>query len=197
MRGLSAKLLAINFINNLRRFKVAHRWYIIHVHSGFEKQVAATIKEDSARKNLEAQILEVVIPHETVVEVRQNKRHHVDRKFFPGYILVQMDLTNESWNLVKNTNKVTGFLGQGNKPSPMPESEAQRIIAMSKGASERPRSLITYVVGEQVRVSDGPFASFNGIVEDVDEEKSRLKVVVAIFGRSTPVELEFTQVEKI
>lgn len=176
---------------------MAHRWYIIHVHSGFEKQVVASIKEESARHNLNAQITDAIIPHETVVEVRKNKRQNVDRKFFPGYILVNMDLTNESWNLVKNTNKVTGFLGAGKKPSPLPESEAQRIIAMTKTSAERPRSMIVFTIGEQVRVCEGPFASFNGIVEEVDEEKSRLKVTVAIFGRSTPVELEYTQVEKI
>lgn len=176
---------------------MAHRWYIIHVHSGFEKQVVASIMEEAQRRGIAGQILDAVIPHETVVEVRQNKRQNVDRKFFPGYVLIQMELTNQSWNMVKNTNKVTGFLGQGNQPTPMPTAEAERIITMSRGGAQKPRSLITYLVGEQVRVSDGPFASFNGVVEEVDEDKARLKVVVAIFGRSTPVELEYSQVEKL
>ncbi len=176
---------------------MALRWYVIHVHSGAEKQVVASILEEARTRKLDGLIKDAIVPQETVVEVRQNRRQNVDRKFFPGYILVQVDLNNETWNLIKNTSKVTDFLGSGRKPSPIPNSEAERIIAMTKTSSERPRSMIVFSVGEQVRVCEGPFASFNGVVEEVDEEKSRLKVTVAIFGRSTPVELEYTQVEKL
>jgi transcription termination/antitermination protein NusG len=176
---------------------MAHRWYVIHVYSGFEKKVAQTIRESALKNGLEDYFSEIIVPTEEVVEMRRGAKVKAERKFFPGYVLIKMDLTDESWHLVKNTAKVTGFLGSGSKPSPITEKEAQRVLHQVQEGIERPKPSITFEVGEQVRVADGPFASFNGIVEDVDEGKARLKVAVSIFGRATPVELEYGQVEKI
>ncbi len=176
---------------------MAMRWYVIHVYSGFEKKVAQTIRETAIKKGLEDFFTEILVPTEDVVEVRRGKKITSERKFIPGYVLIKMDLTDESWHLVKNTAKVTGFLGGGGKPSPISEKEAQRILNQVQEGFEHPKSSIVFEVGEQVRVCDGPFASFNGVVEDVDESKSRLKVAVSIFGRATPVELEYAQVEKV
>ncbi len=173
------------------------RWYIVHAYSGFEKKVALSIREGAAQKNLTDKFEEIVVPTEEVVEVRRGKKVSAERKFFPGYVLVRMDLTDETWHLVKNTQKVTGFLGAKGKPQPIPDAEAERIMNQVKEGIEHPKPSVIYEIGEQVKVNDGPFESFVGTVEDVDMERSKLKVAVSIFGRATPVELDFTQVEKV
>lgn len=176
---------------------MALRWYVVHVYSGFEKKVAGSIEEQARQAGMEEQIPQVLVPTEEVVEMRRGAKINAERKFFPGYILVQMELTDETWHLVKNTPKVTDFLGGKGRPIPITEAEAQRILYQVKEGVERPKPSVTFEVGEQVRVCDGPFNSFNGMVEEVDEERSRVKVAVSIFGRATPVELEFAQVEKV
>jgi len=176
---------------------MAARWYVIHVYSGFENKVAQSIREQSEQKGMGEDFEEILVPTEEVVRMRRGAKVSADRKFFPGYVLIKMDLNDQSWHLVKDTPKVTGFLGGRGKPSPISDSEAQRILHQVKEGVDRPKPSITFDIGEQVRVSDGPFTSFNGTVEEVDEEKARLKVAVSIFGRSTPVELEYAQVEKL
>jgi transcription termination/antitermination protein NusG len=175
---------------------MAKRWYIIHAYSNFENKVAESIREQAKQRGLSDLFEEVMVPKEKVVEVRRGRKVDAERKFFPGYVLVKMDLTDEAFHLIKNTPKVTGFLGADNKPMPISEAEAARILHQVQEGIERPKPSVSFEVGENVRVSDGPFASFNGVVEEVDEARSRLKVAVSIFGRATPVELEFGQVEK-
>ena len=175
---------------------MAKRWYVVHVYSGFEKKIAEQIKEQAAQKGLADQIDEVLVPSEEVVELRRGQKVNAERKFFPGYVLVKMELSDDAWHLVKDTPKVTGFLGTKLRPSPITNAEAERIMKQTSEGVERPRPAILFEIGEQVRVADGPFTSFNGTVEEVDEERGRVKVSVSIFGRSTPVELEYSQVEK-
>ena len=173
------------------------RWYIVHAYSNFEKKVAEAIKEQAAAAGLTEEFEEVLVPTEEVVEMRRGRKVPSERKFFPGYVLVKMEMTDEAYHLVKNTPKVTGFLGTEAKPTPITQAEVDRILHQVQEGVERPKPTITFEIGEQVRVADGPFASFNGTVEEVDEEKTRLKVAVSIFGRATPVELEYGQVEKL
>jgi transcriptional antiterminator NusG len=174
------------------------RWYIVHAYSNFERKVAESIREQAKSRGLSHLFEEVMVPTEKVVEVRRGRKVDAERKFYPGYVLVKVDLTDEAYHLIKNTPKVTGFLGADkSKPTPITETEAARIQHQVQEGIERPKPAVTFEVGEQVRVSDGPFASFNGTVEEVDDARSRVKVAVSIFGRATPVELEFTQVEKL
>ena len=171
------------------------RWYIVHAYSNFEKKVAEDIENKAKQKGLMDRIEQIVVPTEKVVEVRRGKKVDAERKFFPGYVLVRANLSDAVFSLIKNTPKVTGFLGDS-KPVPITDSEAERILHQVQEGVERPKPSITFEIGEQVRVSDGPFASFNGSVQEVDEERARLKVEVSIFGRAVPVDLEFGQVEK-
>ena len=174
------------------------KWYVVHVYSGFEKKIAQQIKEQAAQKGLADQIGDILVPSEEVTEVRRGQKISSERKFFPGYVLVKMKMSDEAWHLVKDTPKVTGFLGARNRPSPISEAEALRIVQQVQEGVDKPkRPAIVFEVGEQVRVADGPFTSFNGTVEEVDEERGRVKVSVSIFGRATPVELEYAQVEKV
>ena len=176
---------------------MAKQWYVIHVYSGFERKVAQSIEDQVLQKGIGDEIEQVLVPMEEVVEMRRGAKVSSERKFFPGYVLVKMEMTDETWHLVKNTPKVTGFLGGRGRPTPISEAEAQRIIHQVQEGIERPKPSIIFEIGEQVRVADGPFTSFNGMVEEVDEERARLKVAVSIFGRSTPIELEYSQVEKL
>jgi len=173
------------------------RWYIVHAYSNFERKVAESIKERAVAAGLADQFAEVLVPMEEVVEMRRGRKVSSERKFFPGYVLVKMELNDQTYHLIKATPKVTGFLGTENKPIPITEEEAGRILQQVQEGVERPKPSVTFEIGEQVRVADGPFASFNGLVEEVDEERARLKVTVSIFGRATPVELEYAQVEKL
>jgi transcriptional antiterminator NusG len=173
-----------------------HKWYIVHAYSNFEKKVAEALRDQAKAQGLEDKFSEILVPTEDVVEIRRGRKVNTERKYFPGYVLVKMDLTDEAYHLVKNTPKVTGFLGSGAKPIPVSEKEVQRIVGAIEEGVERPRPTIRFDLGEKVRVTDGPFASFDGVVESVDEERARLRVSVSIFGRATPVDLEYGQVEK-
>ena len=175
---------------------MAMRWYVLHVYSGFEKKVAESIREQAHQKGMDDLFEDVLVPTEEVIEMRRGQKVSSERKFFPGYVLVNMELGDDSWHLVKNTPKVTGFLGNRGQPSPISEAEAERILRQVQEGVERPKPSVTFEIGETVRVADGPFTSFIGLVDEVDEERARLKVAVSIFGRATPVELEYSQVEK-
>ena len=172
------------------------RWYIVHTYSGFEKKVAQAI-EEQAERSMPDLFEKILVPTEEVVEMRRGQKVSSERKFFPGYVLIKMVMTNESWHLVKNTSKVTGFLGASGEPTPISQAEADRILQQVQEGVERPKPSVLFSVGEMVRVADGPFSSFNGMVEEIDEDKARVKVSVSIFGRATPVELEYAQVEKL
>ena len=176
---------------------MAMRWYVIHVYSGFEKKVSESIEEQVRQAGLEAEVDQVLVPMEEVVELRRGAKVNAERKFFPGYVLMRMEISDEVWHLVKNTPKVTDFLGAQGRPTPIPDREANRILHQVKEGVERPKPSVTFEIGEEVRGCDGPVNSFNGFVEDVDEDRARLKVSVSIFGRATPVELEYAQVEKV
>ena len=173
------------------------RWYVVHAHSGFEQKVANSIKEQASKLGLSQIIEEISVPTQEIVEVRRGTRVNTKRKFFPGYILIKMVMNDDTWHLVKNTPKVSTFLGTKGKPIPISNSEASKISEQVLQGIEKPRPSIIFEVGEQIKVIDGPFASFDGMIEQIDEEKSRIKVAVSIFGRSTPVELEYSQVEKV
>jgi len=176
---------------------MAKRWYIVHAYTNFERKVADAVRERAKQAGLDHLFEEIVVPTEDVVEVRRGRKVQAERKFLPGYVLVKMEMTDAAFLLIKNTPKVTGFLGADNKAMPISDAEAARILNQVKEGVERPKPTISFEIGEQVKVADGPFASFQGHVEEVDEERERLKVAVSIFGRPTPVELEFGQVEKV
>lgn len=175
---------------------MAARWYAVSVLSNFEKKVAESIRESTEQHGLGEEILQVLVPTEDVIEVRKGKKIQTERRFMPGYVLVQMDMSDRAYHLVRDTNRVMGFLGPQGRPVPMRDAEVSTILNQVEEGIASPRNLIAFDVGEQVNVTDGPFEGFAGMVEDVDEEHSRLKVTVSIFGRATPVELEFTQVSK-
>ncbi len=176
---------------------MAMRWYVLHVYSGFENKVAEAINEKARKLKLVDRVGEIMVPTEEVVEVKRGQRVNAERKFFPGYVLAKLDMSDQIWHMIKDTPKVTGFLGASNKPSPITQKEADALIKQIQEGVDSPRPSIIFDIGEEVKVIDGPFASFNGMVEEVDEEKGKLKVSVSIFGRATPVELEYSQVEKL
>ncbi len=175
---------------------MAARWYVLHVYSGFEAKVAEAIRDKAQKQGIEDRIEDIMVPTEEVVEIKRGQKVNSERKVFPGYVLAKMDMSDQIWHLVKDTPKVTGFLGGGNKPVPISEKEAARLMVQLQEGIEKPRAAITFEIGEKVKVMEGPFATFEGMVEEIDDAKGRVKVSVSIFGRATPVELEFSQVEK-
>ncbi|MCG6971262.1 MAG: transcription termination/antitermination protein NusG [Gammaproteobacteria bacterium] len=176
---------------------MAKHWYVVHAYSGFEQQVKRSLEERIKRKGLDEHFGEILVPTEEVVEMREGQKRKSERKFFPGYVLVQMEMNDETWHLVKDAPKVLGFIGgTGDKPTPITEKEAMSILQRVQEGVDKPRPKVLFEPGEMVRITDGPFNDFNGVVEEVDYEKSKMRVSVLIFGRSTPVELEFGQVEK-
>ncbi len=173
------------------------RWYVVHAYSGFENHVVRSLKDRIARSSLQDKFGEILVPTEEVIEMRAGQKRKSDRKFFPGYVLVQMEMNDDTWHLVKEVPKVMGFVGgSSDKPAPITDREAEKILQRVQDGVEKPRPKVLFEAGEVVRVTEGPFADFNGVVEEVNYEKNRLRVAVLIFGRSTPVELEFSQVEK-
>ena len=176
---------------------MTHRWYVLHVYSGFEKRVKETIFEQTKKENIEDNVSEILIPTEEIIELKKGTKVQSEKKYFPGYMFVRMQISDQLWHLITSIPKVSGFLGvKKNSPQPIPDSQIEIIKTQQEEGAQKARSKVIYEIGEQVRVTDGPFATFNGSVEEVDVEKERLKVSVSIFGRSTPVELEFSQVEK-
>ena len=171
-------------------------WYIVQAYSGFEKKVVETIRDELKKHKLEDNLAEILVPTHNVTEVKKGKRTKKERKYFPGYVLIKIELTKQIYHLIKNLQKVSGFLGSSDKPTPISDTEIQRILGQVSESAINQKSGISFEIGEKVKVCDGPFASFNGLVEEIDEEKSRLKVSVSIFGRATPVDLEYNQVEK-
>jgi transcriptional antiterminator NusG len=177
--------------------RVALKWYVVHAYSGFETQVKRSLQERIVRSGLQERFGQILVPTEEVVEMREGQKRKSDRKFFPGYVLVQMEMDDDTWHLVKDVPKVMGFIGgSSDKPTPITDKEADQILLRVQEGTDKPRPKVLFEVGEVVRVIDGPFKEFSGVVEEVNYEKSRLRVAVLIFGRSTPVELEFSQVEK-
>jgi transcriptional antiterminator NusG len=176
---------------------MSKQWYIVHTYSGYEARVRDNLKQRVEAMGMEEDIGEVLIPTEDVVEMKEGKKKVTARKFFPGYVLINMEMSDEGWHLVKNTPKVTGFVGMGNKPTPLSQEEVDRIITQVTVSAEKPKPKFSFKPGEQVRITDGPFSNFTGTVEELNEDKSTLKVMVTIFGRATPVELDFLQVEKV
>lgn len=177
---------------------MSKRWYVVHAYSGMEKSVARALQDRVERAGMQEQFGKILVPTEEVVEMKNGQRTISERRFFPGYVLVEMDMNDDTWHLVKNTNKVTGFVGgSGHRPTPISEKEVDKIMSQMQEGVEKPRPKTLFEVGEMVRVKEGPFTDFNGNVEEVNYEKSRLRVSVTIFGRATPVELEFGQVEKL
>ncbi len=176
---------------------MAARWYVLHVYSGFETKVAEAIRDKALKQGIQDRIEDIKVPTEEIVEIKRGQKVNSERKVFPGYVLAKMDMSDQIWHLVKDTPKVTGFLGGGNKPVPISEKEAARLMTQLQEGIEKPRAAITFEIGEKVKVMEGPFATFEGMVEEIDEAKGRVKVSVSIFGRATPVELEFSQVEKV
>jgi len=176
---------------------MAMRWYVVHAYSGFEQQVRRSLMERVARKDMQEQFGEILVPTEEVVEMREGQKRKSERKFFPGYVLVQMEMNDDTWHLVQDVPKVLGFIGgTGDRPTPISDREADNILQRVQDGVEKPRPKVLFEPGEMVRIIEGPFNDFNGVVEEVDYEKSKMRVSVLIFGRSTPVELEFGQVEK-
>ena len=176
--------------------QVSAHWYVVNVYSGFEKKVAEIIKEQAKQKGCEDMFEEILIPAQQVIEIKKGEKVTKEQQFYPGYVLVKMILDDSTWHLVKDIPKVTGFLGSGGKPIPVSKKEVESILQQVEEGVSKPKNIITFEIGEKVRICEGPFKSFNGLVEQIDEEKGRLKVSVSVFGRSTPVEIEFTQVEK-
>jgi transcription termination/antitermination protein NusG len=174
-----------------------HRWYVVNVYSGFESKVSQNIFEQAEKKGLRESFSEILVPTEEVIEIKKGAKVATERRFFPGYVLMKMELTDDAWHLVQSHPKVSGFLGGKGRPTPITEAEVNRILAQVQEGIEKPKRTIMFEVGEQVRVCDGPFTTFMGLVEEVDTERDRLKVSVSIFGRATPVELEYSQVEKV